>query len=223
MISASDAAIFGATTSIQVIGYMLCRNFFNVKGRAWLLSLGTSTVYTVMTPYTIFQFVKNVYEGGGGIVVLYRNETFVDRVLVIWFLSFLCLDCVIGVVDYRQHLRLDTTWVHHGAFILNNAFMLACKRSSLFIMMTPIEVPTFILAVGSVFPAMRNDFLFGTTFFAFRLVYETALCIYSLTLPDLPRAYILGVFLTTTAMHLFWFYKWSRLYIASTEKSTEIV
>jgi hypothetical protein len=219
----SDLGIFAVTTSIQLIGYMLCRNFFNVKGRAWLLSLGTSAVYTLLTPYVCFQFAYALYQGRDAVLHLYLNESFVDRVFVIWFMSFLLLDCSVGLIDYRSQLRMDTTWMHHAGFLANGLLTIVKKRSSAVVLMAPLEIPTFFLALGSVLPGCRNDFLFGTSFFIFRIVYESTMCIYALTVPEMPRVYIVCVYAATMTMHSFWFYKWYRTYTFAGKKYTQLV
>ena len=72
------------------------------------------------------------------------------------------------------------------------------------------ELPTFLLALGSVFPSCRTDFGFGITFFFLRLVYHTYMLIYSiLSKTD----YIVTIlYILTLILHVFWFSTWVTKY-----------
>jgi hypothetical protein len=83
-----------------------------------------------------------------------------------------------------------------------------------------MEVPTTLLALGSVFPQYRTDIGFGITFFITRLIYNFYLAyrLYSLS----PGGMIWRVCLSVLCMHLYWFYKWATVYGSKLATSVKI-
>lgn len=72
------------------------------------------------------------------------------------------------------------------------------------------ELPTFLLALGTVFPSMRTDMGFGVTFFVFRVSFHAAMMAYSFYSGVSTLVKILyGI---TMTMHLFWFNSWLKKY-----------
>jgi hypothetical protein len=98
-----------------------------------------------------------------------------------------------AVVSYMQTTILPAT----SSIPFTAPFMIPCIE----------ELPTFILALGSVFPSLRSDALFGFTFFILRIVFHAFLlynCPYS----------IKAVFLSISmVMQLAWFGKWVTSYL----------
>ena len=213
--------LFAKAISLQVMTYMFFRESFDVKRRSWLLTLGTSAIFSVISTRNIYIFVNSAYEGTT--LALTTNRDPFDCATIIWLASYLSLDCVIGLIDYPSQLRIDTTWIHHTIFIIGCFIVLNTNTCSLFVLFLPFEIPTFVMALGTVFPSLRNDFLFGATFFAFRIVYQSILFGYWLTVPGLPHGMIISACLPTTAMHFIWFYKWCRGYLFKGKLETQVI
>jgi len=212
----SDLGIMLISCFLHLIYYSAFRNLFTEKQRAWLFSLETSAVYSMIAPFKIYEFTRSIYNND--IITLYTHENRFDRIVGYWFLTSLILDCVIGQIDYRRYLRIDTGWIHHITFIIILMITAAHNGSSLLSHNAPLEIPTFILAAGSIAPSLRNDTLFGLTFFIFRILYENVVFYYTITTPGLPSGFILFFYSATMSMHVFWFYKWSRSYCQAIEK-----
>jgi hypothetical protein len=68
------------------------------------------------------------------------------------------------------------------------------------------ELPTLILGVGSIVPALRSDMGFGASFFVLRIVYHGFLMSQSLYVRVDPIQS--GLFGLTMIMHFFWFKGW---------------
>ena len=119
-------------------------------------------------------------------------------------MSSLFLDCVIGMVDYPGKF----SWTHHIFYLFNGIFALYYKGTSLAFLMSPMEIPTLTFAIGTIFPNLRSNLLFGISLFLFRVLYEVIAYIYLIATPDMPKMYISSVFFPTIILHLNWIYKW---------------
>jgi hypothetical protein len=71
----------------------------------------------------------------------------------------------------------------------------------------PLEIPTFILAVGSLYPQRRSDGLFGLTFFITRICYHLLLFLLVWEIKD-PRLPIWIIVAVTFCLHVYWFSLW---------------
>jgi hypothetical protein len=69
------------------------------------------------------------------------------------------------------------------------------------------ELPTFALALGSVFPSCRSDAFFGATFFLLRICHNFLLWLYCPM--DIKKVY----FSMGMLMHIFWFKTWCMKYL----------
>jgi len=214
-------SVFATAVSLQVMTYMFFRGSLDAKRRSWLLSLGTSGLFTAISTRNIYIFVNSAYEGTT--LALTTNKDPFDCATMIWLISYLLLDCVIGLIDYPSQLRIDTTWIHHTFFIICCVVVLNTHTYSLFVLFLPFEIPTFVMALGTIFPSLRNDLLFGGTFFVFRIVYQSILFGYWLTVPGLPHGMIIGSCLPTTIMHFIWFYKWCRGYLFKGKIESQVI
>ncbi|KAF9437976.1 hypothetical protein BGZ76_010346 [Entomortierella beljakovae] len=123
-----------------------------------------------------------------------------------YFVSYLITDLVLGFIYYRRYLDPLSGWTHHLGYlgVVSNATMQK-NVSTLFAIGTPIELSTIFLAIGHIFPKLRSDLLFGTSFFLIRIVYPLVL---------LPELYLnvearlcWKVCLSAFILHVHWFSK----------------
>lgn len=75
----------------------------------------------------------------------------------------------------------------------------------------PLELPSFILALGTIYPEYRSDIGFGATFLITRLVYHSLLLFFMLQIKN-PRLTIWPIAALALAMHCYWFSAWVRSY-----------
>jgi hypothetical protein len=94
-----------------------------------------------------------------------------QSVLACWaFLGFCMFDLVIGMQFYLQEIRLLEGWIHHTAYIFLLSAFIHLKMTNAFYMFCFCEIPTFIMATGILFPALKSKRLFFYSFAACRLV-----------------------------------------------------
>lgn len=79
----------------------------------------------------------------------------------------------------------------------NTFFLLVCLE----------EVPTFLLGLGTLFPALRTDAGFGITFFLFRLAMHAWFMWW------MPKGFPFYCFILSLVMHIFWFKGWVQKYL----------
>ena len=138
------------------------------------------------------------------------GEDFISRCVVLFFVSSNVMDLVLGTLYYPSQLDPLTSIVHHIFYVTFMLVLLQQNYSRGFLLCFVMEVPTGLLALGSVWQQYRTDIGFGITFFITRLMYNSYLAyrLYCLS----PEGLIWRVCLCVLCMHLFWFYKWATVY-----------
>jgi hypothetical protein len=202
--------------------FSLCYLFVKEKKRlAWCISLLNSLSTTLLC--VVYCSVKTYTSTG----IFNSNATpFTirgnDNVSAIACAVFGCvnvLDLALGLLFYRSQLGLMTTYVHHTLYtwlmfflVTGNGLFVTTPSpfSPAFIWCLIEEVPTFLLALGSIFPSLRADLSFGVSFFLLRLVYHSFLFLLMVRLEAYPP--VLFLYGLTFAMHLEWFRVWFKKY-----------
>jgi hypothetical protein len=148
------------------------------KARAWLLSLCISVLMSAVGLLKAFEGVAALFRGGlDGFSSFVLSSDGVGEIMVLFFMAFMGLDIAVGLIDYAAHIRFDTGYIHHAVYFLVCGGLLSAGWTNAFLLFGLIEVPTFILALGSIAEDYRSDTLFRATFFAFRLVFFVAFSI----------------------------------------------
>jgi len=112
---------------------------------------------------------------------------------------------------YPSQIHLLSGWVHHCFYLGVLAWALHSHFSLGFCLFLPLEIPTFILAVGSIYPQRRSDWLFGMTFFITRICYHLWLFVLVREIKD-PRLPVWVVIAVTFCLHIYWFGLWWKSY-----------
>ena len=181
------------------------------KTRAWLLSLHISFLFgCLLAPLYLFWTVRAVQQGTGAFDTFWRAETYVERGLCLYFVAFCLVDLLIGMLEYREYIAWDTGILNTSVFIFIVLYVfLKHNLGVFFLIYSPFEVPTFILALGTVFPSWRSDLWFGVTFFAFRIVYHIFMFAYCLVVATSVPAWAVWASGTLPLLfHFVWFFKW---------------
>jgi len=135
-----------------------------------------------------------------------------SRYVTVWFRIVCVLDILLGLVFYSEHLHPLTSWFHHFAyFLLCNWLVDIGEGYCVFFTICCLEeLPTFILALGSIWKSLRSDFWFGITFFILRICLHTYLTFQAFTsASDDPRMNIVKFnFGLTMSLHAHWFYSY---------------
>lgn len=200
------------------------------KKLCWSISLVNSLLMTIasvvyiavqLEPYvSIQEFIdrprpRDIFYGLNNFNVL----------VCMWFALANAFDIIFGLFFYRRQLKLLTTWIHHTAFIY---IMITCTTGNgLLYRVEPSaptfqyvllqEIPTFLLALGSIFPKFRTDLGFGMTFFVLRIFYHTSLMIYAWHLRV--DTFVFTCFFSALWVHVHWFIAWCHSYSKPRSKS----
>lgn len=210
---------FGVWVAVSIFGVIACGK--NDRKLAWVISLVNSS--TMMTAGIVYCLAKyRQYPDFFTLDSSYRYALHsVDNfsaLVCIWFALANIFDIIVGSLFYPKHLDPLTAYVHHTVAIWmtyagttgNGIFVQVEVFASYFMVMTLVEVPTFLLALGAVFPSLRTDIGFGVTFFIFRLVYLVWMfyCTYILQGSMTIMVLAFGFFI----LHIFWFSNWISKY-----------
>jgi hypothetical protein len=188
------------------------------KRLAWALSCFNSGLLTALGLVYLYYQHQDTGLYPGKDVLQSRNDF--SQLTSLWFALFNLCDLVFGSIYYRKQMDPLTAYVHHPLFIY---IMFACSGawgldetgilsfgakpfSSAFCLVCIEELPTFILALGSMFPSLRSDMGFGVSFFILRIVYHFFIMARGIFVKVHPvQTAMYGL---TFIMHLFWFHGW---------------
>lgn len=169
------------------------------KQISWLLTFASSLVCTLISVPCFYNFWRSGWD-----VALLGTESPWHTAGVCFFITYLALDMSLGAIFYRRRITILTGWFHHSIYIFILLWFLRLRTASFFCTVAILEVPTLILAIGSLAPNWRCDFLFAATFFCLRLV------LHAYMIPELKRnhrvdsIWLVAVFVYP--LHLYWFY-----------------
>ena len=218
----------GVLVGICIISKLL---FSTPKKLSWAITLLNSTIIclcSVVYLHVKFPVIRDLITTGSSAYELYHEKNNFVVVVCLWFgLANIC-DILFGLIFYPKYLNILTAWVHHSVYIWmmiiattgNGFFMTARVFAPAFIFAGIEEVPTFLLALGSMFPSLRTDFGFGISFFLLRIVFHILIfsyAIYSRT--DTLTHVLYGLTLT---LHLHWFSNWILKYGTKSKNDVKI-
>jgi len=188
---------------------------------AWVVSAFTSGLMTILG--AVYLYVKQadlpkvLYFQPNGWSVFHGINN-VGALACLYFGIAMAVDLSFGLLFYRRQLGILTAYIHHTVFIWmmivavtgNGGFLKMHQFTPAFCSMLIEEIPTFLLAAGSIDSRFRTDIGFGLTFFLFRICYHGyffAYCFYSKC-----DTAILVLYSLTMTMHVNWFYTWVTKY-----------
>jgi hypothetical protein len=125
------------------------------------------------------------------------------KVIVLYFTAYLIIDLYIGHYDYRKYMDNLSTYFHHIVYSLINIFALYTGFFPMYFLHMLSELPTFLMGIGQFDTTLRNDNLFGLTFFLTRILYH----IY-LTWTFRHNTTVLILSLAALCLHIYWFKGW---------------
>lgn len=186
------------------------------KSRAWLL-----TAFSALTCSAAFlfgwlylaEFPELPVEDHRLILLDTNFSRFASR----YFRVTLIMDILMGLLFYREHLDPLTSWFHHTAYFMLLTWAINSRVTLCFLMFLVEEIPTFLLALGSINKSLRHDMLFGSTFFALRIAYHsihfyTVFWLWNAAKFADPTVLhvIRGNMVLTMTLHVHWFRGWVR-------------
>ena len=219
--------------SFKMVGLLLATVFVGLicqlpeKKLAWMVSLVNSFVMTVAGVFYLAMKLPEVITAVSakdfhslGAQLFHAPVSNFTALMCMWFLIANVFDLICGVLFYRKQLGILTAWIHHSLFIWtmiaastgNGGFIQTKPFASAFAIVVIEELPTFLLALGSVLPIFRTDLGFGLTFFIFRICWH--LCFFGLAFynSDTVSIPVRVLYSVTLLMHINWFQNWVTKY-----------
>jgi hypothetical protein len=199
-----DLPWFGVMCALITTIFYVCRYFWkdSRKKQAWVIMLISSFVLGVIGCSVCIH--AEIYDRWTAEHMF--TDAYWSRVVMIFFASANIMDLVLGYFYYPEFLYPLTTIAHHIFFILVVTFTIASHNSHGFLYSFPLEVPTFFLAVGTMWDSLRLDLMFGLLFFIFRIAFHILL-IYRTAVLDWN-----GVMWKSCCfplmLHFHWFHRW---------------
>ncbi|KAK8869630.1 hypothetical protein IAR55_000197 [Kwoniella newhampshirensis] len=187
---------------------LLAPRFRTERQRAYVLSVISSCTMSLIALPFLYSYIEC------GLQITYENgqsgwmrET--GRFGVIFFATYLFSDVSLldGTSSFQHMVGLLTGWIHHTAYLTLMMYLLNTRHIPIFLIGSVMEVPTFDLALSNLFPQVRNDFRFLSSFFIFRIVFHAVMlvdCARSITITD--GSYVpIAMFALTGILHVSWF------------------
>ncbi|KAF1802472.1 hypothetical protein V8B55DRAFT_1378007 [Mucor lusitanicus] len=169
------------------------------RERAYVCTLLSSSITSTCSIPLVYTLLTN----GGDLteILAYRTWTVIATT---FFMTFLITDLVVGSIFYRSKIELLTGWIHHITYLGTLTWAIHNQYTAVFIMMCSLELPTFILALGSVRSQLRRDYVFASTFLVTRILFHAyAIKCAWVMKPYGPVVTALSAFFP---VHCFWFY-----------------
>ncbi|KAG0766208.1 hypothetical protein G6F16_001078 [Rhizopus arrhizus] len=164
---------------------------------AYVLTLITSFITSLCS----LPLVYTLYKGNLSEILVYRTWTVQ---VTVFFMTFLFLDLVIGSIFYAKKIDPLTGWLHHTVYLMLLIWTIHRQYCSVFVMMCLLEIPTFILSVGSVRNRFRYDYLFAITFVCTRILFHLYVIVCAWQLK--PFGSIMTALTAFWPLHCHWFY-----------------
>lgn len=169
------------------------------RERAYVCTLLSSSITSTFSLPLVFKLLTN----GGDLseILAYRTWTVL---VTTFFMTFLIMDLVVGSFFYKNKIEILTGWVHHITYLGTLTWAIHNQYSSIFIMMCILELPTFLLALGSVRSQLRRDYLFASAFLLTRILFHAFAIKSAYGLK--PFGPIMNALSAFFPVHCFWFY-----------------
>ncbi|WWC69267.1 uncharacterized protein I206_103205 [Kwoniella pini CBS 10737] len=156
----------------------LSLKFDTERKRAYILSVISSfTMTTLSIPFFInylrFGLERTFKDGQKGWLGMIGE--FGTTFFGVYLFAFTQL--TIGYLKYRSQVGLLTGWIHHTVYIGLMFYLARTNTAPIFLTGAVMELPTFDLGLSNLFPSVRNDLRFLSSFFVFRILYHVYLLI----------------------------------------------
>ncbi|KAF7322772.1 hypothetical protein HMN09_00056500 [Mycena chlorophos] len=174
--------------------------FETPRQAAWILT----TLAGLGMTLCCIPFVRDYATALGSVAGLHERSGFAIAVARA-FQGYLAADLIVGINAYRSQITLLTGWIHHSLYLVICEVAIRRGWAHLFAFCGFMELPTFLLGIGTLFPQARSNRLFTGTFFTTRILMHTILIAqFFATRPDgslVPALVLCGVF----PLHVLWF------------------
>lgn len=189
----------------------------NEKQKSFILSIKSSlSMFLIGIYFNYHYFTSKLNEEHFFNVLEEKGSLNLGKVMVLYFTAHLIMDTYIGHKEYKQSMKALSGYFHHAVYTVINILSLYIGVFPLYLLHMLSEIPTFLLGIGSFDSRLRNDNLFGTTFFLTRIVYHIIL-----TWMFRKHTLLLSLSLAALCLHIYWFSGWFKKYFAPKSKNQE--
>ena len=201
-----DVAVIFCCCAFLSILYALVSPAFgkDEKKRAWIISAISSLILTIFGSFRVISYFRGDEDFSEAKIY---SDNPLARFLVLFFFSTELTDLVIGQIYYRSQLPILTSYVHHICYMSFMLVLASHNHSNGFIYCFFEELPTFLLAIGILFPSYRNDWAFGISYFLIRILYHFCLILGYMSAMWESLYWRIATFVMI--FHLYWMYKWT--------------
>ncbi|KAJ2770368.1 hypothetical protein IWQ56_002190 [Coemansia nantahalensis] len=127
-----------------------------------------------------------------------------SQVLLGVFGAYLFWDLALGIIYHKSTITVLNGYIHHTLWLGITLFSVCHGVSAILCLLFYNEIPTALLAAGSVRKKWRNDALFTAVFFATRIALH-AIVMYAFYMHSEHRC-VWRLMMLVYPMHIYWFY-----------------
>jgi hypothetical protein len=160
-----------------------------------------------MTAGAFPNFYQFITQSGMNLAKHPTQRSIVDDYLATFFAAYLTVDLLVGTFNYRSQLSILTGWIHHIFYIVLMIHLLHNHLTSPFCLLAILEFPTMVLATGHLWKTLRQDKIFGASFFIFRIAFH-GFMIYQFYANFTEHGPWWQVVLSAYPLHIHWFFSW---------------
>ncbi|KAJ3173349.1 hypothetical protein HK101_011066 [Irineochytrium annulatum] len=172
--------------------------------KGWVLTLCSCTVMSTASIPFLVQYAQM----GGNIAEMELLDSDWAVVFSSFFLSYLWMDAVMGILYYKSAFGIVSGWVHHFFYFVLVTFTIYANIPGAFMVACLLEVSTIFLSSGHIWKKLRCDWAFGATFFLTRIAFHPY---FAWTVHvSWPGQYYWILAIGVYPFHLWWFYGFIR-------------
>jgi hypothetical protein len=188
----------------------------NEKQKSYILSIKSSLSMLLIGIYYNYHYFTSKFNKADFFNILEKKGSLdFGKIIVLYFTAYLIMDIYIGSQDYATSMKSLSGYFHHTVYTIINMLSLNIGMFPMYLLHMLSELPTLLLSVGSFDSTLRDDNLFGLTFFITRIVYHIIL-----TWMFRDNTVILSLSLATLGMHIYWFSGWIKKYFLTQKEDT---
>lgn len=165
-----STAFQSALVVLTLVFYLASPHFPTTKQRSWILTTTSSAVMSIASLPLAYDYLSSY-----GDITRIQPSSMWTYCACRFFQAYLIADIVLGLLHYRSRVNWLTGWVHHSVYVFIVEYSIRQNWSHIFCLCAIMEIPTFVLAIATIYPHLRSDVLFAATFFLTRILLHVRL------------------------------------------------